>query len=173
MRVAACGIIWIASTLVVLALQRRVASVTGGLEVPDVMPLYSPTDLYALLEQYGEPGRRAFLEFTLFDIAYPFIAYAFVALLLTALARPVIAVRPTLVFIVLFPVAGLVVELLEQAGFLLVLRFFPVRVATVAWATSALSLIKLSLLLFLVLLTVSLVACRAWSGVRRLTRRCS
>jgi len=147
--------------------------VTGGLTVPDVVPFYSPTDLYALLEQYGEPGRRAFLEFTLFDIAYPFVAYAFVAVLLAALARPTIAARPALVFIVLLPAAGLLVELLEQAGFLLVLRLFPVRLAMVAWATSALSLLKLGLLLLLVLITISLAACRAWSGVRRLTRRCS
>jgi hypothetical protein len=167
--VALGSLFLVASALVIVALQGRVASVTGGLAVPDVSPLYTPGDLYALLEQYGEPGRRAFLGFALFDVLYPFVAYGFAALVLAALIRPGGAARPALTAVVFLPVAGLVVELLEQAGFLLVLFLFPTRLAFVAWAVSGLSLLKLALLLLLVLVMMGLLGWRAWPGVRRLT----
>jgi hypothetical protein len=130
--------------------------------VPDVTPLYTPGDLYALLEQYGEPGRRAFLRFALFDVLYPFVAYGFAALALAALIRPGVAARPALTAVVFLPVAGLLVELLEQGGFLLALFFFPVRLAFVASALSWLSLLKLALLLLLVLVMIGLLSWRAW-----------
>lgn len=165
--VAVCGLLWIASAVVVIALQGRVAAATGGLAVPDVSPLYTATDLYALLGQYGEPGRRAFLVFTLFDVVYPFVAYGFALLALAALARPLIAARPFLACILFLPIAGLGVELLEQVGFILILLAFPTRMPLVAQFTSGLSLVKLGLLLMLVLVTLSLLGWRARSGAHR------
>jgi hypothetical protein len=170
-KIALCGVLWVTSALVIITLQHRVASVAGGLTVPDMLPLYTPADLYTLLEQYGEAGRTAYLFFALFDIFYPFAAYAFVALVLAALVRSGFEGRPPWVSVLLLPAAGLFVELLEQAGFLLILFLFPSPVAYVAGATSVLSLLKLAILLALALTALGLLPRVAWRRIRRPTKR--
>ena len=167
--IAASGALWTAAALVVVGLQARLSAVAPGLSVPDVLPFYTPRDLYLLLDHYGTAGRDAFLLFTLYDVFYPFVAYGFATLVLVALLRPRLPSHPTWVALSLLPAVGLVVELLEQVGFLVVLAFFPTRVAPVAWATAALSALKLTLVLVLLLILVALLCWRAWSAVRRPT----
>ena len=72
---------------------------------------------------------------------------------------------------VLLPLGGLAVELLEQLGFLLTLLLFPNRSYALGWAVSTLSSAKLVLLAALSLSLVSLVCTHVAKRVRRPTRR--
>jgi hypothetical protein len=157
------GLLWLVSAAGVIALQARVAALTGGRPVPDVLPFYTPQQLSALLDQYGEAGRRAFLQFTLYDLLYPFVAYGFALLVLAWLVRPFVRVDPRWAYVALVPVVGLAVELLEQIGFLLAL--FLLRDGSGAWwplaAVSAAKLIVLgALAVGLLALGVARVALR-------------
>jgi hypothetical protein len=149
-----------------VVLQGRVASASGGLAVPDVTPLYSPTELFALLEGYGEAGRRAFLVFTLYDLFYPFVAYGFALLLLASLVRPFVGTHPRWIRAVLLPPVGLAVELLEQVGFLVALLSFPRSSRALGWTLSVLTSAKLVLLAALLLVASSLAVARAAARVR-------
>jgi hypothetical protein len=165
------ALLWIGSALGVLAFRSRVTARTGGLPLPDVRPFYAPGDLYTLLEQYGELGRRAFLEFTLYDILYPCVAYGVAALVLAALMRSLVEARAGWASIIVLPLAGLVVELLEQAGFLASLALFPARVPALASAVSVLTLVKFVLIAALVSSLGGLALWRALVCVRRPARR--
>jgi hypothetical protein len=167
------SLLWLPSVAGVAALQAQVASRSGGLTVPDVVPLYSPQQLFDLLVRYGESGRRAFLYFALYDVFYPFVAYGFALLLLTSLVRPFAMARIRWAYLVLLPLAGLVVELLEQAGFLAILLVFPRQLPALAWALAAVSFAKLLLLGGLLLALFALATARVALRVRRPTRRCS
>jgi len=160
------ALLWIASALGVLTLRSRVARRAGGLPLPDVQPFYGAGDLFTLLEQYGEPGRRAFLEFTLYDILYPCVAYGVAALALAALMRPLVEARARRAWMIVLPLAGLVVELLEQAGFLAALALFPARVPALAGAVSVLTLAKFILIAALVSSFGALALWRALVSVR-------
>jgi hypothetical protein len=167
------GLLWLSSVVGVVALHAQVASRSGGLGVPDVVPFYSPQQLRDLLERYGEAGRRAFLHFALYDVVYPFVAYGFALLLLVSLVRPFAMARIGWAYLVFLPLAGLVVELLEQAGFLVILLVFPRQLPALAWALAALSSAKLLLLGGLLLTLSGLATVRVALRLRRPTRRCS
>jgi hypothetical protein len=167
------GLLWLASAGGVIALQAQVTSQSGGLSVPDVVPLYGPRQLFETLERYGDAGRRAFLRFTLYDLFYPLVAYGFALLLLASLLRSFTKAHPRWSYLVLLPFGGLAVELLEQAGFLVSLLVFPQRPLALGWALSVLSAGKLFLLGLLVVGLCMLMAAAAAARVRRPTRRCS
>lgn len=96
-------LLWLVSALGVVALQSRVHTLSGGLSVPDIDPFYGPTELYALLEQYGVPARKAFLDFAVYDICHPFVAYGVASLALVSLTRPAVHAHPGLVWSSPFP----------------------------------------------------------------------
>jgi hypothetical protein len=166
------GLLWLSSVAGLIALQVQVVSLSGGLTVPDVVPFYGSHQLFDLLERYGEAGRRAFLRFALYDVFYPFVAYGFALLLIASLARPFAMVRVRWAYLALLPLAGLVVEILEQAGFVVILLLFPGRLPALGWALAALSSAKLLLLGGLLLALLALATARVALRVRRPTRRC-
>lgn len=170
---AVAAVIWAASALGVVALQSHVTANSCGRAVPDVIPFYTPHQLFDLLEEYGEPGRRAFLYFTFYDLYYPLVAYGTVLMLLCALLRPFVSRRPAWRTAVLLPIVGLAVELFEQFGFLLALGTFPSRWFPLGVALSALSAAKFILLGALLVLLGSLVGARAVLRVHRPSSRCS
>lgn len=154
-----------------MALQLHVTTHSGGRAVPDVIPFYTPHQIFDLLEEYGEPGRRAFLYFTIYDLYYPLVAYGMVLMLLCALLRPFVSRRPAWRIAVLLPIVGLAVELFEQFGFLLALATFPSRWFPLGVALSALSAAKFILLGALLVLLASLVGARAALRVHHPTSR--
>jgi hypothetical protein len=165
------GLLWLASAAGLVALQAQVASSSGGLTVPDVVPFYGSHELFELLERYGEAGRRAFLRFTLYDAFYPCVAYGFALLLLASLVRPLAESDVRWACVAFLPLVGLAVELLEQAGFLLILHRFPRRSPALGWAVAVLSAAKLLLLGALLLVLTALAAGRVALRRRRSARR--
>ena len=143
------------------------ATRSGGLAVPDVQPFYTGAELYALLERYGPAGRRAFLEFSLYDLLYPFVAYGLAALALAALTRSLVAAQPRWGWIVWLPLVGLVVELLEQAGFLGALALFPTRSDLLGSALPVLTRLKFLVITALGILLVALGLLRTLAALRR------
>lgn len=165
-------LLWVVSVAGVVALQSRVWDLSGGISVPDVQPFYGPTELYTMLEHYGEAGRKAFLDFTLYDIYYPFVAYGAACLALVSLTRSTTCSHPRLIWVLVVPIAGLLVELLEQACFLGVLAGFPTRMPYLAFAASVLTVLKFALILVLL---SCLAAFSFWRVIllTRSPRRCS
>lgn len=155
---------WLLAAVGVRVLQARVSALSGGLAVPDVQPLYTGEGLYSLLEGYGASGRSAFLQFAVYDLVYPLLAYGLAALVLAALSRRVVSAHPAFAYVILLPLAGLLVELLEQAGFLVALAFFPTRLSALAVAVSLLT--KLKFLLLAALLS-TLLGLGLWRGLHK------
>jgi hypothetical protein len=145
-------------------LMARLRAATAGLPIPDLEPLRSPGWLYALLEAYGEHGRRAYLSFTVFDMVYPLAAYAFFAVAIAALTTA-LSTRASASLLAL-PIVGLVLELAEQTGFLLILVAFPRRLHAVAWLTSVLTALKLAVLAAMAFAVAALCGWRAWRALR-------
>jgi hypothetical protein len=137
---------WLLAAAGVRMLQARVSALSGGQPVPDIRPLYTGEELYALLKLYGASGRSAFFYFAVYDLFYPFLAYGLAALVLAALSRPLVQAHPAFAYVILVPLAGLLVELLEQGGFLVALACFPTQVSTLAAAVAALTALKFLLL---------------------------
>jgi hypothetical protein len=158
---------WLLAAGGVRVLQARVSARSGGHAVPDVQPLYTGEELYLLLEKYGDPGRDAFLQFAAYDVFYPFIAYGLAALVLAALSRPAVQAHARFAYVILLPLAGLFVEILEQAGFLVVLALFPIRVSVLAAAVSVLTALKF---LLLAALLSALLGLGLWRGARQARR---
>ncbi len=152
-------VLWLALGSAIVTLQSHLVSVTGGLLPADLQPLYSPQELYALFGAYGERGRAVFLAFTLVDILYPVAAYGFFALALARLLRPLTLDSRAAQALLLLPVAGLLVELVEQALFLVLLWAFPLRLTPMAWLASGVTLAKF---LVLGLLSLSLTGASVW-----------
>lgn len=165
-------LLWLVSALGIVALQSRVAALSGGLPLPDFHPFYTPTSLYGLLEQYGVSARKAFLHFTIYDFYYPFVAYGVASLALASLIRSFIDAHPRLVWVLVVPLAGLAAELMEQVCLLLILSLFPAKVFFLAVIASASTLLKFALILVLVSSLAGLGLCRLALLVRGPTRRC-
>jgi hypothetical protein len=146
----------------------RLRGATEALPIPDLQPLISPERLYSLLEAYGESGRRIYFEFTVLDMIYPVAAYAFFALVIAALSAPLSARASVRLLTV--PATGLVLELAEQIGFLLILAAFPRRLHGVAWFTTCLTALKLTLLAVLGLVVAALCVRRLLRGHRPTSR---
>jgi hypothetical protein len=137
---------WLLAATGLRMLQARVSALSGAQPVPDIRPLYTGEELYALLELYGASGRSAFFHFAVYDLFYPFLAYGLAALVLAALSRPLVQAHPAFAYVILLPLAGLLVELLEQGGFLVALACIPTRLSTLAAAVAALTALKFLLL---------------------------
>jgi hypothetical protein len=163
------GVAWLALSSGNGVLLARLRNATGSLPILDLQPLMPPERLYAILDQYGEQGRDAYLRFALLDVIYPMAACAFFAVVLAALAQPFSVHAAAL--LLLLPFAGLALELVEQAGFLIILGVYPRRVEAIACFTTSITALKLAVLALLAVSVACLLAWRALSLVRRPTSR--
>lgn len=99
---------------------------SGELGSPDLSLFYSPKDLYQMAEQYGSAGREAYVRarFT-FDLIFPVIYTLF---LVTSISRVLGAVLPKnsrWCMLNLAPIAGMILDLLENTATSFVMSRYP------------------------------------------------
>ncbi|MBW8012789.1 MAG: hypothetical protein FVQ83_16345 [Chloroflexi bacterium] len=104
---------------------------------------YSPDDVYAMVEAYGEKGRQAYaLGAAIVDGAFP-LAYAFFqAILLTFTFRRVFAKDSLMQRLHLFPFGVMINDYLENSGIIFMLLRFPDEMRGVARLTSVFTTTK-------------------------------
>jgi hypothetical protein len=143
------------SQLVIDPFSTKLAALSGGSGLIDLMLTYSPETAFHLIDTYGTEGRAAYSHFTATaDFAFP-VVYG----LLLSLALSWLLVRGTVTtsrlrLLNLLPVAAWLFDWLENAMILMLLSQHPTQspliggisgVATSAkWLMSALTLLALS-----------------------------
>ncbi len=112
----------------VLVLPRMGSNPASGGEarIPDTSLFYTPQDLYAMADAYGQAGRQAYIQarFT-FDVIWPLIYTAFLASSLGWLARRVFKPGSRWMLANLLPVLGMLLDFAENMSTSLVMARYP------------------------------------------------
>jgi hypothetical protein len=150
----------------------KIAALTGGLTVPDLMKGFTARELYERLDAFGDEGRRIYFRAEMVDMVYP-LAYGFTCAFAIALAaRRFFGGYARARLLVLLPLAAVVCDYLENASILTVLRGWPERQMTIAAVGGVFNTAKWAFagvaipLAVVALLALGIAAIRA-----RLTRR--
>jgi len=112
-----------------LALPRQAAEAeiaSGGAGSPDTSFWYTPTDLYQIADAYGPAGRQAYLRarWTL-DLVWPVVYTVFLSLTISWVYRRAFAVESRWQLTNLVPVAGMLLDYLENSATSLVMARYP------------------------------------------------
>jgi hypothetical protein len=99
---------------------------------PDLSFFYSPADLYRMAEAYGPPGRRAYIRqrFT-FDVAWPIVYTLFLTTAISWLFRRTFPTESRWQLANVAPVAGALLDYLENLSTSLVMARYPARTPVV------------------------------------------
>ncbi|TDQ42628.1 hypothetical protein [Aureibacillus halotolerans] len=121
-------------------------SLIGSGESPDSSFYYSATDLYDMADSYGEDGRQAYiiLRWT-FDIVWPLVYVFFLSALLSWFLQSVVPTNK-LRLLNLLPVAGAMLDILENTGASIVMARYPERSNGIAEVTPFFTALKWSFL---------------------------
>ncbi|MBN1246939.1 MAG: hypothetical protein JXC32_04735 [Anaerolineae bacterium] len=126
-------VVFLLFTALVLPQQASEAEAsTGGADSPDTSLVYSPAELYAMAEAYGPEGRAAYVRarFT-FDLIWPLVYLAFLVTAIGWLSRKAFAPNSAWRLVNLVPVAGAVLDYLENVTAALVVGRYPARTPVV------------------------------------------
>lgn len=121
----------------------NLADLTGVEISPDTSILYSADDLYAMAEAYGSGGRGYYIysRYT-FDVAWPLVYLLFLATSISYLFRSLPVTKTPWRLINLLPLAGAVLDLLENNAASLVMYRYPLPTPIVAHLTPVFTLLK-------------------------------
>jgi hypothetical protein len=137
----------------------RIESLSGGIGPLDLRFTYSPAEAYSALAAYGRAGRLFYLIIELTaDLVYPIIYTLFFSLALTFLFQRGLPPAHPLQRAGLVPLAGLLFDLLENAGLALLLLVYPQELPAVAAVTAIFTLVKWLLALTTLLLMLAGIA---------------
>jgi hypothetical protein len=110
----------------------RIKLLSSGLGVPDLLHGFTPDDLYARFEAFGDEGRAIYLRAELVDLVYPLVYGFFFAFLLALPARRLLRERSPWRLLCLAPLAATLLDYLENACFFTILLRWPARLDAVA-----------------------------------------
>jgi hypothetical protein len=144
---------------------------TDGLRPFDLNRGITAETMYAELPFYTDDSRRIYLWFSLADYVYPAAAAAFFCLLWAWIFRRF----PSGMFerlvaggILFFPLVFMLIDYLENAGFLLAIFAYPeTELPTVAWLAGMLKGIKSYFLYSAAILSLVFAAIAVWQRLRR------
>ncbi|MFP4551093.1 MAG: hypothetical protein ACLFNT_09830 [Spirochaetales bacterium] len=131
-------------TVVILPSQAAASEAeTGGGPSPDQSFFYTPSDLYAMAENYGAAGRSAYIRarFT-FDIIWPLAYLLFLTTSISWLTRRAFPDPSIVQRVNLLPVAATLLDYLENIGASIVMARFPQTTAVVDLATPLFTMLK-------------------------------
>jgi len=119
--------VFVAFTATVLPWQAGIAAEYGeGVGSPDTSLWYSADGLYELAEAYGDDGRAAYVRARVtFDVVWPLVYAAMLALALGWLLRRATAPLARLRVVVLLPIAALLADYAENACTAIVMARWP------------------------------------------------
>lgn len=125
------------------ATSNAIKAMSGGVDLLDTCMVCSAEDIYARIQAYGEEGRQFHVRATAtIDIALPLTYTLFEALLIAFLLKSAGYEHRILRRLSLVPFIAGGLDLLENAGIILLLTVYPQRYLVLAEATSALTLLK-------------------------------
>ena len=139
---------------------------TGAGRQPDTSFIYSSADLYDMAEAFGPTGRQAYIRARLtFDVVWPLVYAFFLATSISWLAGRAFPPGSRWRRLNLAPVAGLVLDYLENLSTSLVMARYPARTPVADLLAPAFTLLKWVFVggSFVVLLVV--LAATAWRRV--------
>ena len=119
--------VFVVFTATVLPWQAGIAAEYGeGVGSPDTSLWYSADGLYELAEAYGDDGRAAYVRARVtFDVVWPLVYAAMLALALGWLLRRATAPLARLRVVVLLPIAALLADYAENACTAIVMARWP------------------------------------------------
>jgi len=140
----------------------------GGYGSPDTSLYYSPEELYRMAEAYGERGREAYIRarFT-FDLVWPLVYTVFLSTAIGWLYARAFAPESRWQVANLAPIAGAMLDYLENLATSLVMLRFPARTPIVDVLAPLLTFSKWVLVggSFVLLLAGAMVA--IWQWIRK------
>ncbi len=141
---AAAALIFIFFTVLILpGMAGNLADLTGVEISPDTSILYSADDLYAMAEAYGSEGRGYYIysRYT-FDVAWPLVYLLFLTTSISCLFRSLPVTKTPWRLINLLPLAGAVLDLLENNAASLVMYRYPLPTPIVAHLAPVFTFLK-------------------------------
>lgn len=118
---------------------------TNSVPALDTRIGYSPDDAYQAISGYAEDGRTYYVRRLLInDTAFPVVYSLFFVGTLALLLKRVTGQDSRLRYLVLLPMLGGALDLVENTGIMAMLLSYPARVDGVAVATGAVTAVKLS-----------------------------
>jgi hypothetical protein len=136
--------VFIAFTTLVLPGQASQAEESsGGGFSPDTSFFYTPDQLYEAAQAYGPDGRQAYIRarYT-FDIAWPLVYTAFLTSTVSWLLGRGISPGSRWRLLNLTPLAGMLLDLLENSATSLVMYRFPAESVLLGWLAALFTLLK-------------------------------
>jgi hypothetical protein len=110
---------------------------------PDLSLWYAPAELYRMAEAYGPAGRRAYIRARFsFDVAWPAVYGAFLATAISWLYARAFAPSSPWRLANLAPVAGVLLDLLENVSTSLVMARYPARTPGIDVLAPVFTLVK-------------------------------
>jgi len=142
---------------------------THGMYPIDMVLPTTPAVVQANFAAYTDESVRIYHRFLLVDFVWPPLLALLFALLWTWLAQrcaPALPRRMIAAGLLLLPLTEALLDLLENAGFLLLLENYPAQLPAVVWATAGVRYTKLLLYGLCWLVTLMFLGLAAWSRVR-------
>lgn len=141
----------------------KVIGFSGGMKIPDMMPIgYEPEYIFPLLAKLGEQGRAVYLYQQIpVDLCYPFLFGITYCLVLLYLLQKLKKMNRETVYLCLLPLMGGFFDYMENFGIIHMLNSYPaISVSCIkisAFFTvfkSMLSIISFSVIIILMLMLV-------------------
>ena len=102
----------------------------------DLMFFYTPEEVFAMIDKYGEAGRSIYWKIELTaDIIYPLAYTLFFSLLISWLFQRGFSSNHQIQKWNVIPVGGWLFDVLENAGIVSMLAVYPAKPAFLAWLT--------------------------------------
>jgi hypothetical protein len=118
---------------------------SGGNSVLDLQHYFTAERAYALLDSYGEEGRRIYAYAELVDLVYPLAYATMFALVIAFTWKRILPPGSRLLRLCVLPVAAACVDYLENIGIFTLLATYPARLYGVATATGVFNACKWAL----------------------------
>ena len=167
---AATAIFILFMALVLPGQAAEAQGIAGGAGAPDTSFWYTPTDLYRMAEVYGPAGRQAYIHARwTFDVLWPVIYTAFLALALSWVSRRAFAPASRWQLVNLVPVVGMLLDYLENSAASLAMARYPALTPGVAHLAPVFTLAKWIFVngSFVLLLLGGGVGLWRWAATRR------
>ncbi len=141
---------------------------SSGNESPDTSPFYTSADLYRMAEQFGPAGRAEYIRvrFT-FDLIWPLVYAGFLITSISWLARRVFPPESAWQLTNLVPLAGMLLDYLENISAVLVMARYPSATAVIDLLAPLISILKWSFVGLSFFVWIGLILALFWKWLKQ------
>lgn len=142
----------------------------GQSETPDTSLVYSAQGLYQMADNYGKPGRDAYIKLRwTFDLVWP-VLYTLFLLLWTIKLSEYTSLKKASKYLFLIPVIGMILDFLENIGATIVMFRYPLKSGIIANITPIMTFLKWITLSVSVLVIIILLAMIGVGKIKKSSR---